>query len=1031
LERGLDFRPPRLIVGATVLLLASRHPAPRWLSLACLALLSLACPHRALAAQPAPTTPAEQYIRAQVVDKHAPADLLAPDAPADHHISARFLIDLLTGPTAAAHPVDIANAIVDEAVDLSYVEVVADTTLRACEFTANLSLANAQLKRSFAIVGTTFDGTFDVSNLHASRLVLDGDSFAASVVLYGAVVDSDLSLADTSFARDVNFTRARIGGQLMLDRAKFNDATTSVNFNTASIGTYLWARDGVEFHGPVDFSNVSVGTDVWLNNAKFLGTPNRTSFYGVKVGANVELADAVFDGPTNFTRADIKGQLTLDRAIFRSPANFNVMSIGSYLWMRDGTAFHGPADFTDVDIGIDINAAPRSGNPGVLFYGDTSFEDAIVGKNVFLNSARFWGKTATVSFYAMKVGIDVQLPDATFSSAVNFSRTNIQGELLLDRAKFSDPVQAVNFNTSTIGTYLFMRDGTEFDGPVDFSDVGIGKSAIFNGAMFLGNKTLFNAIKIGSNFEVPDSQFSGEVNFTATNVQGQLLLDRARFENPLAVNFNTSSIGTYLFLRYGTRFNGPVDLTDVSIGTNLDASSDIDNPSTRFGNGLMAEQAKIGKGLYLQRAQFVGRFSLRRTTVGGALRLAEAQFFSTPDVPEASFEAMQVGALELDRAEFNGPVTFFETQVADRFSAQGACFRSQGGKVNLGGMKVGDVGTLRLASFNGPVDFSTTSFNRVDVRGARWGAPQDTDTNVCRPSAADHVAAPSTAFPSAPSIADLLLLMPGSEAQQVQAQNRDNRQLTFTYQMLYAGDAKSPDPVKVADWEDMRKLLETFKYESTNYARAEAFYKQAGQPLAADDAFVAHEDWERDHVKAFLSSEWFGSWIRGLIVGYGRHPGNALAWGGGIVLLAWVGLLAWSEFCGGRMVPRESEESARTAGASAFRAIRPTPAAAAVPPPAGARPAAVPLPDRLKQKWNALVEFSLRRNNLADEHTKFYWFPDGLLYVLEVFAPVISLKVQDHWRPNSYRIELAEKILSIAGWVIVPLGVAGITGLVK
>ena len=87
-----------------------------------------------------------------------------------------------------------------------------------------------------------------------------------------------------------------------------------------------------------------------MDSAKFLGDGSLTSFYGIKVGSNVELADAVFDGPTDFTRADIKGELTLDRAAFGSLASFNLMSIGSYLWMREGTVFHGPADFTGTSI---------------------------------------------------------------------------------------------------------------------------------------------------------------------------------------------------------------------------------------------------------------------------------------------------------------------------------------------------------------------------------------------------------------------------------------------------------------------------------------------------------------------------------------------------------------------------------------------------------------------------------------------------------------------------------------------------------
>src|SRR5262249_28267041 len=154
--------------------------------------------------------------------------------------------------------------------------------------------------------------------------------------------------------------------------------------------------------------------------------------------------------------------------------NFNTASIGTYLFMRDGTQFHGPVDFSDASIGANLDARPNASDRAPLGFDDAvKFKDVTVGKGVYLDGARFLSTRAPASFYGMKVGGDFEVSRAQFGGPADFTHLTVTGEMALDGTVFSNPLKTVNFNTANIGTYVFMRDATEFHGPVDFKGATI------------------------------------------------------------------------------------------------------------------------------------------------------------------------------------------------------------------------------------------------------------------------------------------------------------------------------------------------------------------------------------------------------------------------------------------------------------------------------------------------------------------------------------------------------------------------------
>lgn len=174
----------------------------------------------------------------------------------------------------------------------------------------------------------------------------------------------------------------------------------------------------------------------------------------------------------------------------------------------------------------------------------------------------------------------------------------------------------------------------------------------------------------------------------------------------------------------------------------------------------------------------------------------------------------------------------------------------------------------------------------------------------------------------------------------------------------------------------LRHLIEERSpyFSSQSYSQLEDYYRTHGAQEKADAVFIDMKRKERGPFTWRGSQSWLSSWLLDRLVGYGRYPGQALIPSACFVLAG--SLVFW---LGQRhMVPKKPNETER----------------------------------KYNELWYALDPF---------------W------YSLDLFAPVIDLDAASVWTPTpEWKIGwYYARFQRIIGWILVPIIVAALTGIIK
>ena len=225
--------------------------------------------------------------------------------------------------------------------------------------------------------------------------------------------------------------------------------------------------------------------------------------------------------------------------------------------------------------------------------------------------------------------------------------------------------------------------------------------------------------------------------------------------------------------------------------------------------------AQISCDVWLKNCQFNGPVKFQHASFAGVISLNESTFKAN-----TNFVGMKVGhSVFCNNATFEDTVTFAIAEIMGSLEAREATFKKA---VKFNGIKVRVAGDFEHAVFEGPVDFGLADFTWLDLSTAFW---------------------------------------PKSRVQfRMQG-------LTYKYVSAVPGN-------EVASHEALLKLADRSMYSADVYANLEEFFLRQGYRADADRAFVMGKHRERQENLHGLS--WLGSWVLNLLVGYGRHPRQAM-----------------------------------------------------------------------------------------------------------------------------------------------------------
>ncbi|WP_136590633.1 pentapeptide repeat-containing protein [Salinigranum halophilum] len=335
--------------------------------------------------------------------------------------------------------VDVSDAVVEqfEASEGTFRE---DVDFSGVTFTGSVDCTETRFDEGAAFDGATFEGVADFRNVSSA-----GDSH---------VLDDHLTFAAATFHDAAKFRQASLG------YVSFAEATFEASTDFEHVDFEGDTRfDGATFERIADFDEARFDHD-----ASFTGTQFRrlAEFRGVRFDGgsrtasdDVTFENAVFEDEADFKlatfrfadfkRAECRGELNFDRAVFRARADCHDLAVAGVTNL-ERTTFEEPVVFDGSTFGGRVVAQEAT------FEGDADFVDARFTRRATFDEARFRA--------------DVDFGEATFEATASFCGAAFEGE-----------ANHVEQNASF--------DGVAFEGDADFRDARFTRGS-FRGTTFDG-----------------------------------------------------------------------------------------------------------------------------------------------------------------------------------------------------------------------------------------------------------------------------------------------------------------------------------------------------------------------------------------------------------------------------------------------------------------------------------------------------------------------------------------------------------------
>ncbi len=271
-----------------------------------------------------------------------------------------------------------------------------------------------------------------------------------------------------------------------------------------------------------------------------------------------------------------------------------------------------------------------------VFSGGVDFIAAQIEGNLELTGARFTNPARIADFNSAHIGRILNLKEAVFEGGADFTLVNAGIQIWADEAQFTNPDQIISFNSITIGG-LALFDRTTFSGGVDFGAARIASNLQLSGAAFNNPDQIasFNSITVGGHTFLSQAVIAGGVNFSSASVAGAFELTGARFNNTdpdVIANFSNLEVGGNALFQ-DVLIAGPLDLSGSSaLDMNVTGTSEASTltPSLDFSRANVIRNFELGNlqlnALNASSMHVGGTATIRRVTVKSSLILEDANF---------------------------------------------------------------------------------------------------------------------------------------------------------------------------------------------------------------------------------------------------------------------------------------------------------------------------------------------------------------------------------------------------------------------
>ena len=511
----------------------------------------------------------------------------------------------------------------------------------------------------------------------SARLVVRNAIVPTPVEAVYAKIEADLDAEGCRFD-DVALPYARAARRLSFRGCRFagrmelvGSQLVDLSFEPDSVGTPS------HFGGLVDLCDVTITGTLYAQRAEFRGSPTALHAERCSIGRSARFEASQFHGDVDARNLNVTGELDFTRAAFQAT--------GAVLF--EGIHVGGPATFHSCS-----------------FRGGATWRGAVVDDQLRMSGAEFHHPDAEVNLNGTKA-LGFFLREAVFHGPVNLGYAEFKVNLEGAKARFmsaNHPVQL--FNTKVGSTILFPE--AQFHGPVHFEDSSIKGAAVFDGARFEAAVSCRRTV-IEDQLRFNKASFSSEksdLRLNGSKVRG-LFLQGAELHGRLDAGYMEVAINIQA---QGVRFLGvdkPVEFFNVKVGSSMQFSQG------EFQGSISFEDASIGSAAIFDGAQFHRGVLGRRAVVGDQLRFNDATFHSP--YQDVNLNGVKARGLFLRGATFQGPLNAGYGELTLNLEGARAQFLGIDKKIEFYNLKVGSRLNLAAATVRGALNLS-----EADVGGA-------------------------------------------------------------------------------------------------------------------------------------------------------------------------------------------------------------------------------------------------------------------------------------------------------------------------
>ena len=816
-----------------------------------------------------------------------------------------------------------------------------------------------------------------------NRFRLAQCTFKAAADCSFAVFEQGYDFSDSQFVADANFTgaiarrAALLRGTTFSGGATFTDATAEDVFLVQ--GAAFLGRD-TRFDRATFLKTAGFGPapgqpaasfsgNVTFESARFAGA---VDFNRVRFGTTNH--QAVFkeircERAAGFRGAEFRGASTFAAAQFLGPLAFGPEGEGP--GALPPARFAGPADFSSVEFGGEADFARVQFLPPVV----VSFDGCAFKDYARFGEARFAG--------------GVLFSQAKFAALADFEKARFEGE----EASFQDS-ELAGRTTFTGGKFLGAADfrNVRFGGETAFNGVAFGAPALFTYARF-GHTVSFGELRGG---EVPGAVFEDVAIFMGVKFELDAFFEKVRF---LSTNDQVSFSAA--FFGAGTAFDGAQFHGDANfVRATFTSSATFTGVTFRHpGKPVQFNSIKAGKTLNFTGARFAGTFDFVSAEAVGPVQFAGVVFEG-----DALFNAMAVerhavfGPLSaaMPATHFKKTADFIASRVGGQLDLAAARFDGEalfrGAHLQRGlilSWRPGLTGAVHAAEFRAWADFRNLfAAERVQLAGVtfhdkaafdstKWDVPMAFEEVRFRKGASvTRAAFPQGADFSSARFEGTLDLTDSSF-----------RTLRLTSLSQWTD---GPIELRGSTYEEfignVGALLQAFtRADRPVLTRLERSLRQVGQDDEADEVYLQNQRREqRQCWQDHKYGEWFFRSLYGLLGNYGVRPYRLLVFS---VVLIWLGAMVFQ--IPGAVAHKDQSQARAGTRVTRFEAVA------------------------LSICYFLPVEFPLEEEWIAA--TKPLTFSPPWLR-----KPIVV-------RPAA----IANFVLRLSGWIVVPLALAAVTGLLK